>query len=231
MTRIDSARAAAGSARESVRHAAEAVTPYAESARENATHYAHEAGAYLGPKVSSAAQQARSAARDNYDMHVVPRLAKARSSLPPDVDKAAARAAERTRAAAQQAGGYARPHLEQARAAAGPAGREAAVRSAAALAALRGEISARDLERLSRRRASRARLGRVARRLGLFGLLAGGAYAAWRWWDKQANPDWLVEPPPPTEVIDEEMAAMDEAEAGRAFLDPEVEAKQRDENP
>lgn len=231
MTRIDSARAAAGSAKESVRHAAEAVAPYAESARDNASHYAQEAGAYLGPRMSSAAHQARSTARDNYDMHVGPRLAKARSSLPPEVDKAAARAAKRTREAAQHANDYARPHFEQARAAAGPAGREAAARSAAAVAALRNDVTARDIERLARRRARRARTGRFAKRLSVLGLLAGGAYAAWRWWDKQANPDWLVEPPPPTEVIDDEMAAMDEADRDRSLLDPEVEAKQRDENP
>ncbi|MDT0378989.1 DUF5324 family protein [Streptomyces sp. DSM 42041] len=228
MTRIDSARAAADSAIESVRHAAEAVAPYAESARDNASHYAHEAGAYLGPRVSSAAHQARSAARDNYDAHVVPRLAKARKSLPPEVDKAATHAAKRTRKAAQQANDYARPHLEQARAAAAPAGREAASRSTAAFAAVRYGVSARDIEKLARRRSRRAGAGRFAKRLAVLGLLAGGAYAAWRWWDKQANPDWLVEPPPPTEVIDEEMAAMDEAD--RAVLDPEVEAKQRDED-
>lgn len=229
MTRIESARAAADSAREGVRHAAEAVAPYAESARDSASHYAHEAGAYLGPRVSSAAQQARSAARDNYDVHVGPRLTKARKSLPPEVDKAATRAAKRTRTAAKQANDYARPHLEQARAAAGPAGREAATRSTAAFAAVRYGVTARDIERLARRRSRRARTGRLARRLGVLGLLAGGAYAAWRWWDKQANPDWLVEPPPATEVLDEEMAAMDEADRDHARLDPEVEAKQRDE--
>jgi hypothetical protein len=231
VTRIDSARAAADSAVESVRHAAEAVAPYAESARDNASHYAHEAGAYLRPRVSSAAHQARSAARDNYDMHLGPRLAQARKSLPPEVDRAATRAANRTRQAAKQANDYARPHLEQARSAAGPASREAAARSTAAFAAVRYGVTARDIEKLAHRRTRRARTGRLAKRLGLLGLLAGGAYAAWRWWDRQANPDWLVEPPPPTEVIDEEMAAMDEADSERTVLDPEVEAKQRDENP
>ncbi|MFR9673052.1 DUF5324 family protein [Streptomyces sp. TR06-5] len=234
MTRIDSARHAAGSAKDSVRHAAEAMAPYAESAREHASHYAHEAGAYLGPKVSSAAHQARHAARDNYDAHVVPRLAQARGSLPPEFEKnarkTARKAAKHTRKAARQADRYARPHLEHAREAAEPARREAAARGAAAYAALRGEITPRDLRRISRRRDGRARVARLAKRLGVLGLLAGGAYAAWRWWDRQANPDWLVEPPPATEVIDEEMEAMQEDDAGRALLDPEVEAKQRDDN-
>lgn len=230
MTRIDSARAAADSARESMRHATEVVTPYASSARDTASHYAHEAGARLGPKVSSAAHHARSSARDNYDVYVVPRLAKARSSLPPEVDKAAGRAAKRTRKAARQATEYARPRVEQARAAAGPACEEATSRSAAALAALRGEVSAHDIEKLVRRRARRARTGRLAKRLGLLGLLAGGAYAAWRWWDKQANPDWLVEPPAATEVGDygplTSVESSGQTDHDRSLLDPEVEVKQ-----
>ncbi len=54
----------------------------------------------------------------------------------------------------------------------------------------------------------------------------GGAYAAWRWWDKQANPDWLVEPPVATEVGDERSPLSSVDGSGRADLDPEVEAKQ-----
>jgi hypothetical protein len=219
VTRIDSARAAAGSAKESMRHAAEVVAPYAESARDTASHYAQEAGARLGPKVSSAARQARSSAKVGYDAHVVPRLVKARGNLPPEVDEAAVRALKVTRKAARQAGDYARPRVEHAladaRAAAGPARDEAVARSGAALAALRTGVTARDIERLARRKARRAGAGRVVKRLGLLGVLAGGAYAAWRWWDRQAHPDWLVEPPAATEVGDEQ-----------TDLDPEVEAKQ-----
>jgi len=206
VTRIDSVRSATGNAKDSVRHAAEVVAPYAESARDTAVHYAQEAGARLGPKVSNAARQARSSARDGYDQYLVPRLHEARKSVPPEWDKAATEAARRTRKAARKAGEFAAPRIEQAvaeaRAAAGPAYEEAAGRSNAALAALRSGVSAEEIEKLARRRDRRCRCGRLAKRLGLVGLLAGGAYAAWRWWDRRANPDWLVEPPAATEVGD-----------------------------
>lgn len=218
MTRNDSVRTATDNTKDSVRHAAEVVAPYAESAKDTAAHYAQEAGARLGPKVSKAARQARSSAREGYDQYVVPRVHEARKSLPPEWDKAATKAAKRTRKAARKAGDYAAPRIEQAvadaRAAAGPAYEEAAGRGNAALTALRSGVSAKEIEKLARRRERRARCGKFARRLGLVGLLAGGAYAAWRWWDKQANPDWLVEPPAATEVGDRTTAAS--AHAGPA---------------
>jgi hypothetical protein len=238
VTRRDTVRAATGNTRESVRHAAEVVAPYAGSARDAAVQYAHEAGARLGPKVSQAARQARTSARDGYDQLVVPRIAKARKSLPPELDKAATKAAKRTRKAARKAADYAAPRVEsavaEARSASGPVRDEAASRGAAAFAALRGQISAKEVEKLMRKRDKRARRGRLARRLGLLGLLAGGAYAAWRWWDKQANPDWLVEPPEATEVGDRAPlssvggAAAAERRAGDGQLDPEVEAKAKE---
>ncbi|MBA0052946.1 transcriptional regulator [Streptomyces sp. AJS327] len=207
MTRIDSVRAAAGSARKSARHAAEAVTPYAETARDAAAHYAHEAGARLGPRASSAARQARDSAREGFEAHISPRLAHARDSLPPEVDRAATDAARRTRKAARtasryasDAAEYARPHIEQARSAAEPVRAEAAQRGAAAVAALRGEVTPREIDGVRRRRARCARRNKAMKRLGLLGLVAGGAYAVWRWWDRQANPEWLVEPPPATEA-------------------------------
>jgi hypothetical protein len=206
VTRMDSVRTATESTRDGVRHAAEAVAPYAESARDTAVHYAHEAGARLGPKVSQAARQARSSAREGYGQYVVPRIHEARKSLPPEWDRAATKAAKRTRKAARKAGEYAAPRIEQAvaeaRAAATPAYEEATGRGNAALAALRSGVPAKEIEKLARRRDRRARCGKLTKRLGLFGLLAAGAYAAWRWWDKQANPDWLVEPPAATEVGD-----------------------------
>lgn len=236
MTRIDSVRAATGNTKESVRHAAEVVAPYAGSARDTAVHYAHEAGARLGPKVSHAAHQARTSARDGYDQLVVPRIAQARKSLPPELDKAATKAAKRTRKAARKATDYAAPRIESAvadaRTASGPVREEAASRSAAAFAALRGQVSAEEIEKLVRRRDRRARRGRLARRLGVLGLLAGGAYAAWRWWDKQANPDWLVEPPEATEVGDRaSLSSVDGDASGRRAGDgqkPEAEAKAKE---
>ncbi|WP_055493935.1 DUF5324 family protein [Streptomyces sp. TP-A0356] len=226
MTRIDSVRAATGSAKDSVLHAAEVVAPYADTAKDKAAHYAHEARVRLAPKVSQAAGQARV----QYDAHLAPRLeqalGQARTHVPPKVDQAAHGAAVYTRKAARQAADYSRPRLEQAVAVASPVREEAAARGAAALAALRGQVSPRQVQKLVRRQQRRARAGRVAKGLALLGILAGGAFAAWKWWDKQANPDWLVEPPVATEVPQgDRLTSVDGSD-----LDPEVEAKQAEDD-
>ncbi|MEW2548074.1 DUF5324 family protein [Streptomyces sp. NPDC047002] len=191
MTRMDSVRAATDSAKESVQHAAEAVAPYAGTARDQAAQYAHEARVRLAPTVSKAAQQARV----QYDSLVAPHV-------PPKVDLAAQKAAKRTRTAARQAAEYTAPRVEQARAAAGPMAEEAAARSAAAFAALRGQVTLREIQKLAAKQRRRARAGRAFKGLAILGVVAGGAFAAWKWWDKQANPDWLVEPPAPAEGTD-----------------------------
>ncbi|MFC4328585.1 DUF5324 family protein [Streptomyces andamanensis] len=228
MTRIDSVRAATGSARDSVLHAADVVAPYADTARDRAAHYAHEARVRLAPKVSLAADQARV----QYGAYVAPRLEQARTQamthVPPKLDQAAQEAAERTRRAARQAAEYSRPRIEQARAAAAPVADEAAARGAAALAALRGQVPARKIQKLARRQSCRARAGRVAKVFVIAGVVAGGAFAAWKWWDRQANPDWLVEPPAPTEVPETgRLSSVDGS--GRSVLDPEVRAKEDEE--
>ncbi|MDJ1131629.1 DUF5324 family protein [Streptomyces iconiensis] len=251
MTRKDSACAGNGSARAAkaaeaakaakgtARHAAEAMAPHVESARDTAARYAQEAGARLGPKVSHAAHNARHTAREGYDQYVVPRVSQAREALPAEVDRAAARAAKRTRRAAREAARYAGPRLEHAmsdvRAAAGPAREEATARGAAAVAALRGEVTVEEIEKVTRRRRRRARTGTFLRRAAVVGLVAGGAYAAWRWWDRQTNPDWLVEPPAATEVSDRgslttvpTVNGSHSETGGEAPLDPEVQAKQAD---
>ncbi|WP_254711680.1 DUF5324 family protein [Streptomyces sp. TRM64462] len=192
---MDSVRAATGTAKESVLHAADAVAPYAGAAREQAAHYAHEARVKMAPKVSRAAQQAAHQARSQYDVRVAPHV-------PPKVDAAAHRAAARTRRAARQAAHYTVPRVEHARAAAGPVREEALSRSTAALAALRGQVSGKEVRKLVRRHERRAKAGRAMKGLAVLGVLFGGAVAAWKWWDKQANPDWLVEPPEATEVAE-----------------------------
>ncbi|MFJ5210938.1 DUF5324 family protein [Streptomyces nigra] len=224
MTRIDSVRAATGSAKDSVLHAAEVVAPYADNAKDRAAHYAHEARVRLAPKVTLATEQARA----QYGVHVAPRLEQARAHVPPKVDQAAHEAALRTRKAALQAAEYSRPRLEQAVAAAGPVRDEAAARGAAALAALRGQLTAKDVQKLVRKHQRRAKAGRVAKALAVFGILAGGAFAAWKWWDKQANPDWLVEPPAATEVPESNhLTSVDGTD--QSVLDPEVQAKEAEE--
>ncbi|MBG0853892.1 DUF5324 family protein [Streptomyces spinoverrucosus] len=228
MTRIDSVRAATGSAKDSVLHAAEVVAPYADTAKDRAAHYAHEARVRLAPKVSQAAGQARV----QYASHLAPRLEQARyqarTHVPPKVDHAAHEAAVRARVAARQAAEYSRPRIEQAVAAAGPVKDEAAARGAAALAALRGQVSPEEIHKLVRKHERRAKAGRAVKVLAVLGVLAGGAFAAWKWWDKQANPDWLVEPPAATEVPESgRLTSVDGS--GQSVLDPEVQAKQAEE--
>ncbi|MFF3938622.1 DUF5324 family protein [Streptomyces phaeofaciens] len=232
MTRIDSVRAATGSAKDSVLHAAEVVAPYADTAKERAALYAQEARERLAPKVTQAAEQARV----QYDAHVAPRLEQARAHVPPKVDQAAQEAAARTRVAARQAAEYSRqaaeysrPRIEQAVAAAGPVKDEAAARSMAALAALRGQVTPKEIERLVRKHRRRAKAGKVAKALLVAGVVAAGAFAAWRWWDKQANPDWLVEPPAATEMPASNGLASVDGSPDASVLDPEVQAKQAEE--
>ncbi|MER5905032.1 DUF5324 family protein [Streptomyces mirabilis] len=220
MTRIDSVRAATGSAKDSVLHAAEVVAPYADTAKDRASYYANEALVRLAPKVSLAAEQARV----QYGAHLAPRLEQARTHVPPKVDQAAVR----TRQAAMQAAEYTRPRIEQAVAAAQPVREEAASRGVAAIAALRGQVSPQEIQKLVRKHERRAKAGRVAKGLLVLGILAGGAFAAWKWWDKQANPDWLVEPPAATEVPETgRLSSVDGT--GLSDLDPEVQAKQAEE--
>ncbi|MEV7199959.1 MULTISPECIES: DUF5324 family protein [Streptomyces] len=221
MTRIDSVRAATGSAKDSVLHAADVVAPYADTAKERAAHYTQEARVRLAPVVSQAADQARL----QYDAKLAPQVERALSHVPPKVDQAAQDAAKLTRKAAKQAAVYSRPKIEQAVAAATPVYDEAAARSAAALVALRGNVSAKEIKKLARRNERRGRTGRTLKYVALASLLAGGAYAVWQWWDRQANPDWLVEPPAATEMSDSaRLHSVDGT--GTSVLDPEVQAKQ-----
>ncbi|MCX4455396.1 DUF5324 family protein [Streptomyces sp. NBC_01340] len=224
MTRIDSVRAATGSAKDSVLHAAEVVAPYADTAKDRASYYANEARVRLAPKVSLAAEQARV----QYGAHLAPRLEQARTHVPPKVDQAAHTAAVRTRQAAAQAADYTKPRIEQAVAASQPVREEAASRGAAAIAALRGQVSPKEIQKLVRRQQRRAKAGRIAKGLAVVGILAGGVFAAWKWWDKQANPDWLVEPPAATEVPETgRLSSVDGTD--RSELDPEVQAKQAED--
>jgi Family of unknown function (DUF5324) len=200
-------------AKRSVRQAADAVAPYAGSARDAAAHYADEARLRLAPRVSLAVEQAR-------------------ETVPPRVEQAVETAAKRTRSTVRQAADYAVPRVGQAvgsaRAAAEPMREEAAARGAAAVAALRGHVTAADIERAVRRHARRERRGRMAKRVVVAGLLAAGGFAAWKWWSRQTNPEWLVEAADATEVTDGHSSTPRTFQSvdGTGELDPEVEAKQ-----
>jgi Family of unknown function (DUF5324) len=246
VTRTDTVRHAATTTKDSVRHAAEVVAPYADSAKETATqyasHYADEARRLLAPMVSAAADQAREAALARYDAHLAPRIAQARDAVPPKVVSTTAAAAERTRRTARQAADYTTPlvgqAMESALAATEPMRDEAAARAGAALAALRGQVSAADVQRLVRRNQRRSRTGRTVKRMLVLGVVAGAGIAAWRWWSRQTNPDWLVEAPSATEPVEDERSipasglaspgrtTLDVVDGSDDSLDPEVQAKQ-----
>ncbi|SFE24451.1 hypothetical protein SAMN05216251_102243 [Actinacidiphila alni] len=217
MTRIDSVRHAADVTKDSVRHAAEVAAPYASTAKEGAAHYAQQAGTL---------------ARQQYDAHLADRLGQAReqarAAVPPKAVDALDTAAKRTRKTARAAADYTTPRVRAAadyaapkvraaadytapkvesavsatRAVAVPAKDEAVLRGTAALHALRGQVTAAEIDGLVRKRIRRERTGRVFRGLVIAGLVGGAAFAAWKWWSKQTNPDWLVEPSEPTDADD-----------------------------
>ncbi|HEY5834332.1 DUF5324 family protein [Streptomyces sp.] len=198
MTRIDSVRHAADVTKDSVRHAAEVAAPYASTARENAAHYGRQAGVY--------GRQAGVLAKHQYEARLAPRVGQARvqaqAAMPPKAVHAMEAAARRTRESARAATEFTAPKVGTVvavtRSVAVPARDEAVLRGAAALHALRGQVTAEDIDRLVRRRIRREKTGRVFRGLVVVGLAGSAAVAAWKWWSKQANPDWLVEPSEPT---------------------------------
>ena len=236
MTRIDAAREAAGKTREQ-------LAPYAMGARDAAVHYTDEAWQRLAPHIESAVIP-----------RVVPLWEQARASVPPSAVEAANKAAERAVDAARSAGSSARIAAAQARQATIPtvsqaldeavqatanAAATARDRGAAALPVLRGQISVAEIEALTAQHARSARRGRWTRRvvtITVLGAVAGGGVAAWKWWQKQSNPDWLVEPPvtplplrtTPTTAPSAGSASGSSA-SGALPLDPEVEAKQAEE--
>lgn len=246
MTRIDSVRHAADVTKDSVRHAAEVAAPYASTAKDGAVHYAQQAGAL---------------AKEQYEARLADRVLQAReqawAAMPPRAAEAVETAARRTRSTARTAADYAAPRVESAmaatRAVAVPAKDEVVLRGAAALHALRGQVTAEQIDKLVRRQARRDAAARVLRGVVVVGLVGGAAVLAWKWWSRQTNPDWLVEPTEPTEPVEAADAAeraslngsgqlsmvdpLDESEpsslervdgSADAGLDPEVEAKQAD---
>src|SRR5882757_2321163 len=250
VTRIDSVRHAADITKDSVRHAAEVAAPYAGTAKDGAVHYSRQAGAK---------------AKESYDARLADRVEQAReqalAAVPPKAANAVGTAAKRTKKSAKAAADFTAPRIGTAvavtRATAGPAKDEVVLRGGAALQALRGQVSAADIDRLVRRRVRRQQTGRVFRGMVVAGLVGGAAFATFKWWSKQSNPDWLVEPSEPTEefeskdrvamngsgtltIVDpveetlaEESGAkpagsIDQVDGSPGALDPEVEAKQAD---
>jgi hypothetical protein len=247
VTRIDSVRHAADVTKDSVRHAAEVAAPYASTARQNAVVYSRQAGVY--------GRQAGALARQQYDALLADKVDQARAqamaAVPPKAAAAMETAARRTRAGTRAAALYAAPRAVAAiattRAVAGPAKDEVVVRGSAALHALRGHVTAADIDRLVRRRLRREKAGRAMRGMLVMTLAGGAVFAAVKWWSKQSSPDWLVEPSEATEVSDRVgkgttltvVDTLDDSSSANgsgpkvdrvdgspdASLDPEVEAK------
>ncbi|MGW5349320.1 DUF5324 family protein [Streptomyces sp. NPDC004031] len=200
MTRIDSVRSAADMTKDSVRHAAEVAAPYANTAKDEAARYAQQAGVY--------AQQAGASARRAYDARLAAQVKQAReqawAAVPPKAAEAVETAAKRTAQGARTAADYAVPRVSSAvaatRAVAVPVTAEALVRGSAALHALRGQVTAAEIDRLVRKRIRRQQTARAFRTLLLAGAAGGAVYAAWRWWSAQSDPEWLVEPGEATEA-------------------------------
>jgi hypothetical protein len=238
VSRIDTAREAASRTREQ-------LTPYALSARETAAQYGGEAWQKVAPAFGSAVEQARQAAQSRVQSQVVPLWEKGRGNVPPAVDEAVVKAAQQAKVAARQAREAAAVAADQARTIAQervlPAAEQAAQqvhdRSLAAIPVLRGQVSLAEVEALTKAHERAARRGRWARRsltLVALGALATGGLAAWRWYRKQSNPDWLVEPPTTSIPLRDTVQGSGGSSASGAVngslpLDPEVEAKEAEE--
>ncbi|MCX4686747.1 DUF5324 family protein [Kitasatospora purpeofusca] len=178
MTRLDSARETAGN--------------FADNARQQASQAAHTA-------------------RVQYDRHIAPQVGHAFASLPPEAQqnalKALHRAQEKALAArlsaaraADQARSTVAPRVaqavEEARATVVPVAQEAQMRGAAALTAMRGNVTSAEIGDLAARNARRSCRSGWATGLAVAGVVAiGSGLVAWQWWRHRSNPEWLVEPP------------------------------------
>lgn|GEM_PF-1904790 len=200
MTRIDSVRHAADVTKESVRHAAEVAAPYANTAKDTVVVYGRQAGVY--------GRQAGTLAKQQYDAKLADRVDQAREQawayVPPKAVQAVERAVRRTREGAQTAADYTAPRVGTAlattRSVAVPVSNEVVARGSAAVQALRGNVTAAEIDRLVRRKLFRRRAGKVALDAVFLAVAAGVGLAVWKWWSDQNNPEWLVEPSEATEV-------------------------------
>ena len=126
------------------------------------------------------AQQAGALARATYDAKLAAQVRQAReqawAAVPPKTAVAVENAARRTRQTARTAADYTVPRVGSAvaatRAVAVPVTNEALLRGAAAIHALRGQVTAAEIDRLVRKRVRRERTGRAFRGVLLAGVVA-----------------------------------------------------------
>lgn len=178
MTRLDSARATAGNLADNARHQA---------------------------------SQAAHTVRVQYDRRIAPQVGHAFASLPPEAQQNALKALHRTQEAAlaarhtaSRAADQARctvvpkvvHAVDEARAVVAPVAHEAQTRGAAALTAMRGNVTSAEISDLAARNARRSRRAGWATGLAVAGVIAiGSGIVTWQWWRHRSNPEWLVEPP------------------------------------
>jgi hypothetical protein len=218
---------ALGSAVEQARQAAQhrvqsQVVPLWEKGRGNVPPAVDEAVVKAAAQAKVAARQAREAAAVAADQAAAQARVAARQAR-----EAAAVAADQARTIAQE---RVLPAAEQ-------AAHQVHDRSLAAIPVLRGQVSLAEVEALTRAHERAARRGRWARRgftVLAVGALATGGLAAWRWYRKQSNPDWLVEPPTTSIPLRDTVQGSGGSSASGAVngslpLDPEVEAKEAEE--
>jgi hypothetical protein len=200
VTRIDSVRHAADVTKESVRQAAEVAAPYANTAKDTMVVYGRQAGEY--------GRQAGTLAKQQYDARLADRVDQVREQVwayvPPKAVKAVERAVRRTREGAQDAADATAPYVgtvvAATRSVAVPVGSEVVTRGSAAVQALRGNVTAAEIDRLVRRKLFWRRTGKVAVDAAFVAVACGVGAAVWKWWNAQNNPEWLVEPSEATEV-------------------------------
>jgi hypothetical protein len=187
------------------------MAPRAADARETATEYADR----LSPKVEAARDAARHAVAPRVEAArdaVAPRLESAKDAVAPRIESAKETLSPRLETARDRMRDDIIPKVAEVAAAAlaasEPVREEAKSRGAATIAALKGEVTPKDVAKARKR----GRGGRLRRVLVVLGI-AGVATAAWRWWKRQSEPDWNVDEfgeaaPAPT-LVETESAGTD----------------------
>lgn len=175
------------------------IAPRAAHARNAAVHYAADARDWATPRLEHGVAVARQQARDTTRDRVVPALAVARMKLAafgrdtvaPTV---APRAQHAMDTAKQRVQDDVVPRVNHAAVAALEAGEpllhEARSRAEAAVLALRGDVTAAEMNKIVKKKRHKKRNNMLV----LITALAIGATAGWVWWQRKASqPEWKAD--------------------------------------
>jgi hypothetical protein len=144
-----------------------------------------EAGHRVGPALGTARDKAAEVTRER----VVPALEQARDAMAPKVEHAVDTARHRIDRDITPRVQHA---VETARTSAAPVLDEARLRRDATMHALRGEVTAQEINKLAKKKVRRRRM----RRFAAITALLGGAAAGWSWWRRRnTDPEWLTDEP------------------------------------